>query len=154
MTTMPPPPSPARRATITALALAAAIGALAAPAAQHPPVTWTPQTSGVTVRLRGVSAVSNDVAWASGAAGTVLRTTDGGRTWQARPVPGAAGLDFRDVDALSRDTAVVLSIGPGEASRIFQTEDGGATWTERFRNTDPEAFFDALAFADARTARR
>ena len=43
---------------------------------------WTMQTSGVTVRLRGVSAVSERVAWASGAGSTVLRTDDGGATWQ------------------------------------------------------------------------
>jgi photosystem II stability/assembly factor-like uncharacterized protein len=139
-----------RPVTTTALALAAALGAAAGPGAQSPAVTWTTQTSGVTVRLRGVSAVSNDVAWASGAAGTVLRTTDGGRTWRPRPVPGAAGLDFRDVDAASAAVAHVLSIGPGDASRIYHTEDGGTTWTERFRNADPEAFFDAVAFADAR----
>jgi photosystem II stability/assembly factor-like uncharacterized protein len=150
MTTTLLSPSRVRQPTIIALALAAALGALAAPAAQRPPVTWTPQTSGVTVRLRGVSAVSDDVAWASGAAGTVLRTIDGGRTWQPRRVPGADGLDFRDIDAASADVAHVLSIGPGDASRIYQTEDGGATWAERFRNADPEAFFDALAFADAR----
>ena len=113
------------------------------------PIAWQPQVSGVTVRLRGVSAVSADVAWASGGAGTVLRTTDGGRTWARRVVPGAEALDFRDVDASDADTAVVLSIGPGDASRIYQTGDGGATWTERFRNADPDAFFDAIAFADA-----
>ena len=28
--------------------------------------TWTPQTSGVTARLRGVSAVNDKVVWASG----------------------------------------------------------------------------------------
>ena len=67
-----------------------------------------------------------------------------------RPVPEAEALDFRDVDAVSADSAVVLSIGPGEASRIYRTEDGGATWSERFRNLEPEAFFDAVAFADAR----
>src|ERR1700742_948697 len=33
---------------------------------------WTVQTSGVNVRLRGVSAVSENVAWASGAGSTVL----------------------------------------------------------------------------------
>jgi photosystem II stability/assembly factor-like uncharacterized protein len=150
MTTRPRTRPGVRRPTIAAATLAAALATAAGAGAQHPAVTWTPQTSGVAVRLRGVSAVSNDVAWASGAGGTVLRTTNGGRTWRARPVPGADGLDFRDVDALSPDTAVVLSIGPGEASRIFRTEDGGATWTERFRNADPEAFFDALAFGDAR----
>ena len=31
---------------------------------------WTVQNSGVTVRLRGVSAVSERVAWASGAGST------------------------------------------------------------------------------------
>jgi hypothetical protein len=32
---------------------------------------WTVQTSGVTARLRGVSAVSERVAWASGSDSTV-----------------------------------------------------------------------------------
>lgn len=120
-------------------------------AAEQPaaPVSWEPQTSGVPVRLRGVSAVSSTVAWASGAGGTVLRTVDGGRTWTRRRVPDADALDFRDVDAMSATTAHILSIGPGEASRIYQTTDAGATWSERFRNADPKAFFDALAFAGA-----
>jgi photosystem II stability/assembly factor-like uncharacterized protein len=96
-----------------------------------------------------VSAVSSEVAWTSGAGGTVLRTADGGRRWQRRAVPGADALDFRDVDALSATTAVVLSIGAGESSRIYRTADGGATWEERFRNADPRAFFDAIAFGDA-----
>ena len=134
--------------TITA-ALLAAVAAVPLLSSQAPPVTWEPQPSGVTVRLRGVSAVSSSVAWASGAGGTVLRTSDGGRRWQRRPVPGAESLDFRDVDALDATTALVLSIGPGEASRIYRTEDGGATWEERFRNTDPKAFFDAMGFGDA-----
>lgn len=128
---------------------AAAVLAMASAAAQRPLVTWDAQASGVTVRLRGVSAASSTVAWASGAGGTVLRTTDSGRTWQRRPVAGAEALDFRDVDALSATTAVILSIGPGDASRIYRTTDGGATWTERFRNADPKAFFDAMTFADA-----
>jgi photosystem II stability/assembly factor-like uncharacterized protein len=137
-----------RLATAAACALAALAGT-ALTIAQAPPVRWEPQSSGVTGRLRGVSAMSSTVAWASGQGGTVLRTADGGRTWQARPVPGAEALDFRDIDALSTTTAVVLSIGPGEASRLYRTTDGGATWDERFRNTEPAAFFDAVAFGDA-----
>jgi photosystem II stability/assembly factor-like uncharacterized protein len=118
-------------------------------AAQAPSVDWQAQLSGVTVRLRGVSAVSARVAWASGANGTVLRTIDGGVTWQARPVPAAETLDFRDVDALSEDVAYALSIGPGEASRIYKTTDGGARWVLQFANTDPNVFLDAMAFRDA-----
>lgn len=135
-----------RNAAVVCLGAATTVVALAA--AQPAPVTWEPQLSGVTVRLRGVSAVSAAVAWASGAEGTVLRTIDGGRTWQRRPVPGADTLDFRDIDAFSATTAVVLSIGNGESSRIYRTTDGGTTWEERFRNTDPKAFFDAVAFGD------
>jgi len=112
---------------------------------------WTLQTSRVTARLRGVSAVSEKVVWASGAGGTVIRTEDGGRTWARLPVPDAAELDFRDIDALDERTAWILSIGPGDASRIYKTADAGATWTLQFRNEDPQAFFDAMAFRDART---
>jgi photosystem II stability/assembly factor-like uncharacterized protein len=109
---------------------------------------WIAQTSGTTVRLRGVSAVSNLVAWASGAGGTYARTTDGGRTWQAGQVPGAAELDFRDVDAFDAETAYLLAIGPGDRSRIYKTDDGGRSWTLQFRNRRPEAFYDCMAFWD------
>jgi photosystem II stability/assembly factor-like uncharacterized protein len=112
-------------------------------------LAWQPLASGVTVRLRGVSVVSLQVAWVSGGAGTVLRTIDGGATWQPRPVPGAEALDFRDIDAMDERVASVLSIGPGSASRIYRTEDGGGTWTLQFSSDDPKLFLDAMAFTDA-----
>lgn len=125
------------------LAAATAISALLAG------ITLTPQVTGVTARLRGISVVDDQVAWASGTNGTVLRTTDAGVTWTRRPVAGADALDFRDIDAVSRDVAYVLSIGPGDASRIYKTMDGGATWALQFTNSDPKAFYDAMAFWDA-----
>jgi photosystem II stability/assembly factor-like uncharacterized protein len=109
-----------------------------------------PQESGVGVRLRGISAVDARVAWASGREGTVLRTVDGGAHWQAMRVPGAEALDFRDVEGFDADTAVVLSIGPGEASRVYRTTDGGKTWTLALQNADPRAFFDCMAFEGQR----
>ena len=109
---------------------------------------WTLQTSGVTVRLRGVSAVSQRVAWASGAGSTVLRTTDGGKTWQKLNVTTDA-LDFRDIDAIDDKTAYALSIGNGPASRIYKTTDAGATWTMQFKSDDEKAFLDAMSFWDA-----
>src|SRR5689334_16092440 len=109
---------------------------------------WTMQTSGVTQRLRGVSAVSERVAWASGAGATVLRTADGGTTWQKLSVTAEA-LDFRDIDAIDAQTAYVMSIGNGPASRIYKTTDGGQTWNLQFKNDDPKAFLDAMSFWDA-----
>lgn len=110
---------------------------------------WTILVSGVTARLRGVSAVNERVAWASGANGVIVRTADGGTTWQRLTVPGTERLDFRDVDAVDERTAYVLSIGPGEASRIYKTRDAGVTWELQFKNTDPKAFYDAMTFWDA-----
>jgi photosystem II stability/assembly factor-like uncharacterized protein len=109
---------------------------------------WTTQTSGVNARLRGVSAVSERVVWASGSGATVLRTTDGGATWQKLNVTSEA-LDFRDINAIDAQTAYVLSIGNGPASRIYKTTDAGATWTMQFKNDDPKAFLDAMSFWDA-----
>ena len=111
--------------------------------------SWTMQQTSATARLRAISVVNDRVVWASGANGTVLRTENGGATWQQLAIPGSEKLDFRDIDAVSETAAYVLSIGSGESSRIFKTTDGGKTWTLQFTNTDPDAFFDAMAFWDA-----
>lgn len=111
---------------------------------------WNIQQSGTTARLRGVSAASLKVAWASGNLGTYARTTDGGATWRSAVVAEAAKLDFRDVQAVDENTAYLLSIGPGEQSKIFKTTDAGNNWSLQFTNDKPKAFFDAFAFWDAR----
>ena len=110
-------------------------------------VQWTPLSSGVTVRLRGVSAPSTDVAWASGQGGTVIRTVDGGRTWETRSIPDAAALDLRDIEAHDARTAIAMSAGPGDGSRIFRTGDGGAHWTQVYVAPLAGMFLDALAFS-------
>jgi photosystem II stability/assembly factor-like uncharacterized protein len=113
-----------------------------------PLFTWTIQDSGTTARLRGVSAVNENVVWASGSSSTVLRTTDSGAAWKKLAVT-TDQLDFRDIDAVDSNTAYLLSIGNGPTSRIYKTTDGGTTWKLQFKNEDPKAFFDAMSFWDA-----
>jgi photosystem II stability/assembly factor-like uncharacterized protein len=113
-----------------------------------PSLRFAPQPSGVTARFRGISAVTDQVVWASGSTGTIVRTADGGTTWQTLKIPGTEKLDFRDIDAINERTAYVLSIGNGEQSRIYKTADAGTTWREQFVNHDPKGFFDAMAFWD------
>lgn len=108
---------------------------------------WTPLASPVTVELRGLSVVGDRVAWASGAKGTILRTTDG-ETWIVIPVSGAEALDFRDIEAFDEHRAVALSIGPGAASNVYKTVDGGVTWRKVFTNPEPDGFWDAISFSD------
>ena len=106
---------------------------------------WIKQAVNTTASFRGLSVVNEKIVWASGTGGTVIRTTDGGRTWKVMTVPGAEKLDFRDIEAFDSNTAYILSIGNGENSRIYKTTDSGATWKEQFRNKDEKAFFDAIA---------
>lgn len=107
---------------------------------------WQQQRFDSDANLRGLCVVSAKVAWVSGTKGTCGRTTDAGKTWSIGTVPGADRLDFRDVEAFGDTTAYLLSAGPGEDSRIYKTEDGGNSWLLQFKNTDPEGFFDAMAF--------
>ncbi len=111
--------------------------------------SWVPQQSGTTVPLRGISAVSAAVAWASGGKGTYLRTVNGGATWEVGLVPGAADMDFRGVQGLSETSAYLLSSGKGPASRIYQTTDAGKTWNLLLINPDPKGFWDAIAMWDS-----
>lgn len=113
-------------------------------------VLWAqaPLRSDTTENLRGISVLSKKIAWASGAHGTYLRTNDGGNSWQAKQVPGAEALDFRDVEAFSADLAYLLAAGPGEQSRIYKTSDGGKNWALQFTNPNPKGFFDCMAFWD------
>ncbi|MGW7648862.1 WD40/YVTN/BNR-like repeat-containing protein [Streptomyces bobili] len=149
----------AGRTVAAGAACAAALAVLTAVPAQagesgrpggHAPA-WAPKDTGTpTVRFRGLAAVDRDTAWVAGTQGTVLRTTDGGANWRNVSPPGAAGLQFRDVEAFDARRAVVLAIGEGDASRVYRTDDGGATWTESFRNTDTRAFYDCMTFFDRR----
>jgi len=139
------------------LALLSLLGPTATRAsAQQPSAGFSPalriteQTSGTTQLIQAVHAVSDRVVWASGHGGIVLRTRDGGDSWQRLPVPDADSLEFRDVHATSADSAWILAAGAGARSRIYRTVDGGASWQLQFRNADTSAFYDCLAFLDGR----
>ncbi len=109
---------------------------------------WVRQTVDTTASFRGLSVVNEKIVWASGTGGTVIRTTDGGKTWKVIIVPGAEKLDFRDIEAFDQFKAYVLSIGNGDSSRIYLTTDGGTTWKRQFTNKNEKAFYDAIACWD------
>jgi photosystem II stability/assembly factor-like uncharacterized protein len=151
------------RALVAALTLTAAgsvvtASAFGAPqaepvaAAQLPSVrlTWTPIPTGSPEDFRGVKAVNRDVIWVAGTHGRVLRTVDGGRSWQDVSPPGAADVYFRDIESTSSRHAVLHSVSGAEnqpSGRVWVTDDGGATWTSPLATTDPRSFFDCLAFS-------
>jgi photosystem II stability/assembly factor-like uncharacterized protein len=133
-----------------ASALAVACVAASAAAGGGRGYAWDPKPTGTAARLRGVSAIGARTAWASGSLGTVVRTVDGGDTWQEVGPPGTSALQFRDIEAFDANRAVILSTGNGTDSRIYVTANGGQSWTQTFTNTDPNAFYDCMTFFDAR----
>ncbi len=100
--------------------------------------------SGTTAHLRGLSAVSDRVVWASGTNGQVGISTDGGSSWSWRQIPGFEKVDFRDIEAFDEQTAVVMGVGsPGY---VLRTTDKGKNWMVVYRNEDKRIFMDALFF--------
>src|SRR5579871_3394103 len=106
---------------------------------------WQQQSINTDADFRGLGVVSSDVAWVSGTKGTYGRTSDGGKTWIVGNDPDAEKLDFRGLKAFDKNTAYLMSAGPGDESRIYKTTDGGRTWSLRFKNLEPKAFFDAIS---------
>ncbi|QEG20236.1 YCF48-related protein [Mariniblastus fucicola] len=107
---------------------------------------WQAVDVGTDASFRGLHVVSDKVIWASGTKGTVIVSSDGGKTWRSRPVEGAEELDFRDIHAFDDGTAVIIS--SGDVAKIFRTTNGGRTWNSC--GSKSGAFFDAISFWDHR----
>ena len=94
---------------------------------------FTSSERGCARSVRGISFPTGDVGYLLMTDGAVLRTTDGGRSFSSRPVPGGGGfisaLMFRNAtDGLATTTG----------GDIFRTTNGGGSWTREFDGGDLE----------------
>lgn len=101
---------------------------------------WSEQTSGVTTTLYSVSPVDNNVVWACGAGGKVLRTVNGGTNWSLTATPNAA-LALYNIWGVDANTAIVT--GSSTTGYVYKTTNAGANWTLVFSQTG--GFIDAIA---------
>jgi photosystem II stability/assembly factor-like uncharacterized protein len=115
---------------------------------------WTVLTSGIRTNLRGISAAhvsrtdKAPVVWAAGSSGVVLRSADRGKTWKRIYVEGGDTFDFRGIQAISADTAYLMSSGTVDQSRIYKTTDGGQTWQLQVIDMRAGFFLDAIVCLD------
>ncbi|MBS1731070.1 MAG: oxidoreductase [Bacteroidetes bacterium] len=101
-------------------------------------------TSGKNISFRGLSVVNEQVLWASGTNGTVVRSIDGGKTFEWLTVKGFEQSDFRDIEALDENVAYIMAVdSPG---LILKTTDAGNSWTKVYVDTMKGVFLDAMAF--------
>ena len=79
--------------------------------------------------LRGIKFVNNQVGWVGGewhSAGVLIKSTDGGVTWQQQTEP--SGQRIQAVEALDANTVMV--VGGGTYYTIARrSTDGGSTWS-------------------------
>ena len=115
-----------------------------ASAAQAP--SWELLKAETAASFRGLSVVSDQVLWASGTRGTVIRSIDGGTTWSVDSIPNASTFDLRGIHATSDRVAHVAAT----AGRIWKTTDGGKTWSLKYQASDTSMFLDAIVFRNER----
>jgi photosystem II stability/assembly factor-like uncharacterized protein len=104
--------------------------------------TWSPQASGTTNHLRGVSFPDATHGWAVGDNGTIVATSDGGATW----IPQASGTTSNLRAVSFPDATHGWAVGVGDT--IVATSDGGATWTPQAAPAVVDAL-SGVSFADA-----
>jgi photosystem II stability/assembly factor-like uncharacterized protein len=91
---------------------------------------WTPAQSGTESRLLNVGVNRSGLAIAVGEFGTIMRSKDGGKTWEKRPVDWAG---FRDdgyephIYAVDVQDSGRVVIG-AEFAYIITSDDGGETF--------------------------
>lgn len=103
-------------------------------------------TTNTDASLRGLHVVDENVIWASGSAGTVLNSVDGGEKWNVTQIEVAIENDFRSIHAWDKDRAMVFGVAGPQFG--YYTEDGGKNWDVVFKDSTKGLFFNSLKFAD------
>jgi photosystem II stability/assembly factor-like uncharacterized protein len=89
---------------------------------------WVRQQPGTDATLNAVHFVTASQGWVVGSEGTILRTTNGGQSWQAQS-SGAGFADLVSVHFINANTGWATGFenffSPGV---ILRTDNGGQTW--------------------------
>jgi hypothetical protein len=101
-------------------------------------------TSKKGVSLRGMSIPSKNVIWASGSKGSVVKSVNGGESFEWLQVKGYETRDFRAIHAW--DDKEVLIVAVAAPAVILKSLDGGINWHKVYENADTSMFLDAVKF--------
>jgi photosystem II stability/assembly factor-like uncharacterized protein len=93
--------------------------------------TWGVQSSGVTVLIHCIKVVDQNVTWAAGESGTVIRTTNGGASWTSVGGGNIGQATIWNITAVDSSIAFVTTT-PSSRTYIYRTSDGGSSWQQVF----------------------
>ena len=109
---------------------------------------WTKLQPPVNVTLRYLSFIDSLTGWAAGEAGTIIRTTDGGDTWEVQN--STVQTFISDIFFLDKNLGWATTIEDAFPfnSIIIKTTNGGEDWTaENF--PDPSEYIRTIFFFDS-----
>lgn len=98
------------------------------------------------ISIRGLSVPNENVIWASGSKGSVVKSVNGGASFSWMQVKGYEQRDFRSIHAWNDKEAIIVAIA--SPAYILKTKDGGESWHIVYENTDTAMFLDAIHFND------
>ena len=108
---------------------------------------WVEQTTlPYGVDLWDISAADTSTAWVTGAEHTLMKTADGGITWEDKGDASLQPLYYNGICAVDADTAWLLAYG----GIILKTTDGGSSWVDQSPATEKE--MSAIDAVDSTTA--
>ncbi|QEC67327.1 T9SS type A sorting domain-containing protein [Panacibacter ginsenosidivorans] len=94
---------------------------------------WVQQTTPTQNNLKAISFYNNRIGFAVGDGGTVLRTKNGGQTWQQMTAPSKDNLT--SVTLLDSGIVIVTTATWESSPLVYRSEDAGATWLKSVSDT-------------------
>lgn len=101
----------------------------------HLDPAWTSITSPADATLRDVAMSASD-GWACGDKGTLLHTTDDGKTWTKVALPTAANLFAYGSIIFGGSQNIDFQYAVGDSGTIVLSKDGGLTWKVKHTGTE------------------
>lgn len=109
---------------------------------------WLRQQPGTSATLNAVHFVSATQGWAVGGEGTILRTTNGGQSWQAQS-SGAGFADLVSVHFINANTGWATGFdGFFSPGVILRTDNGGQTWVAQPQDNSDGVEWTRVFFVD------
>lgn len=96
--------------------------------------------------FRAIIATDDGSVWAAGSGNTVVRTTDGGESWDVFTVGDSLKTEFRSLMAWNASTALVFTID--SPAVCYRTDDGGKSWNQVYYKAAKGMFIDSVNFSD------
>ena len=111
---------------------------------------WVETNIGIPFTLFSVSAIDNDVVWACASGQNMMRTTNGGASWDnlGANIPDPQGV-HTNVYAMSQSTAIFVTYAgfPTRTTYVYKTTNAGVNWNLVFTQGN-DGFITAVWIKD------